>query len=110
MSQYIFVDKTNKITALINYGKSVLPQNYPVPENNIVLEIPTAFANIIKQKWGQVDIFVKDINTVMDSAKDYTEYFTDVTKEQTQASNPVEELQKQVADLQNQIKEMKANG
>ena len=105
------VDQDKKITQLFGWGDNrPLPADYPHPEDTNIVEIPENFAETIQNKWQDIDIYVKDIGVLMDSAKNYTEYFTDVTKGQTQASNPVEELQKQVADLQNQIKEMKANG
>lgn len=111
MNYYAIVDQNKKITQLFGWGDNrPLPADYPHPEGTNIIGIPQNFADIIQGKWQDTDIYVKEITTLMDSTKDYTEYFTDVTKEQAQVLNPVEDLQKQIADLQTQIKEMKANG
>ena len=111
MNYYAIVDQDKKITQLFGWGDNrPLPQDYPHPENTNIIGIPGNFAEEIQAKWQDADVYVKDIGVLMDSTKDYAEYFTDVAKEVQQTSPTMEDLQKQVADLQSQIEEMKMNG
>ncbi|PRR84734.1 hypothetical protein [Clostridium luticellarii] len=107
MNYYAIVDTNRKIIQLFGWGDNrPLPAEYPRPENTNIIGIPQNFAEEIQGKWQDTDVYVKDITVLMDSTQDYTEYFTDVAKEVQQAGPTMEELQKQVADLQTQIKAM----
>ena len=111
MNYYAIVDQNKKIIQLFGWGDNrLLPAGYPHAEGTNIIGIPQNFAEEIQSKWQDTDVYIKDIKVLMDSTKDYTEYFTDVTKEVQQASPTMEDLQRQIADLQSQVEEMKANG
>jgi hypothetical protein len=110
LKQYAIVDANNKILQVFGWGDNrVLPQDYPHPEGTNIIGVPENFAEIIQVKWQDTDVYVKDIGVLMDSTKDYGEYFTDVIKEIQQASPTMEDLQKQMESLQAQIKAMQSN-
>ena len=110
MNYYAVVDASNKILQVFGWGDNrALPQDYPHPEGTNIIGIPENFAEKIQSKWKDTEVFVKDIGVLMDSTKDYTEYFTDVAKEIQQTSPTMEDLQKQMESLQAQIKAMQNN-
>lgn len=113
MNYYAIVDQNKKIIQLFGWGDNrLLPAGYPHSEGTNIVEIPEKFAKEMQEKWQDSAPYIKDISAAMDSSKGYSEYFSDMPREKTEASPKftVEDLQKQIADLQTQIKEMKANG
>ena len=113
MFDFVEINKDTKEVVSIfgwNDGRE-LPENYPIKENCIVLKVPKKLTKPLQGKWEVTKFYLKNMDAIFDSSKDYTEYFSSGTRElNTAQPSTINDLQKQVADLQNQIKEMKANG
>ena len=100
MKNYAIVDENKKIIKLFGWGDNrKLHSDYPKPDGSTVLGVPENFAENIRQKWVTVNVFVENLNALMDSTKDYAEYFTETEIEQTEPIDPIAEMQTQNAQI-----------
>lgn len=82
MNVFILVGKVNRqIFRVFNWGDNrELPENYPIPEDCVVLKISENFAEHIRTNWLTRNTYIRDINTTLDSSKNFSDYFTETER------------------------------
>ncbi|MBV4445300.1 hypothetical protein KM799_02600 [Clostridium tyrobutyricum] len=102
--KFIEIDKnTNEIKSVFGWNDGrQLPTDYPKQDGTTIIGIPENFASDIRLKWQKSNIFIKNTNSIIDSSKDFNDYFTETERGQVEEVDP----QQQISDLKAQNAQM----
>lgn len=100
MQFYAVIKENKNVERVFGWGDSrELPTDYPKPEGSTIIKIPEKFAQILQTNWITKTYTIKDPTVILDSTKNYAEYFIESDREQEVAVDPIKDLKEQNAQL-----------